>query len=330
MAITKLADIYNPLIIAPLISERFLLKSALIRSGVVANDNQVAGLCRAGTIGELPFRADFSAHTDNVSSDDETTDAAAQKLTYSLARVAPLNRNGRWGAADLARVVAGDDPLAHIANMIGDFWAARKQDAMLSMLTGVFADNIANDTSDMLLDLSISTGTVAAANRISRDAIIEAKATAGDRRTEFAICFMNSAVAKTLEKLDATSFEQASQLMPFKTYNGMIVVEDDSIAITGTGAYKASTCYFATTGVFGYGESTEGLVAEELDRAPAGGNGGGIEYLYSRRRFALAPNGLSYIGAANPTNATLALAASWDRKVARKNVGLAAVKVNIL
>ena len=70
--------------------------------------------------------------------------------------------------------------------------------------------------------------------------------------------------------------------------------------------------------------------AEELDRAPAGGNGGGIEYLYSRRRFALAPNGLSYIGAANPTNATLALAASWDRKVARKNVGLAAVKVNIL
>ena len=323
MAVTQIADIYNPLVVGSKAAERFLLKNALIQSGAFALDGEISNLIARGTAGELPFRQDFSSQTDNISSDDPSTDATAQKLAWTFQRVIALNRNGRWGSADLARIIGGVDPLGDLANGIGDFWAARFQDAALSCIQGIIADNIANDAGDMFLDLSVSSGTVLAANKASRDAIIEAKATAGDRRGELG-------VAKHLEKIDTTSFTLPSEVMPFKSYNGMVVVEDDSIPVTGTGAYKASTLYFAAAGAIAWGQSTEGLVPEEFDRAPAAGNGGGVEYFYSRRRFAFAPNGFSCLAAANPSNATLALAASWDRKVARKNAGIAALKVNLI
>lgn len=329
MAVTQIADIYVPAVVAPLVNDRFLLKSAIIRSGAVTQDALIASNIAKGHAFEVPFRKEISSHTANVSSDDPAVIAAAQKLDYGFTRVAPLNRNGRWGAADLARIVAGDDPLAAVGNQLGDFWAKEVQGSFLSMLTGIFADNIANDASDMFFDVSIATGTVSSANKASRDAFIEAKATAGDRRQDFSLCFMHSSVAKYLEKTDTTSFEKPSAAMPFKAYNGMIVIEDDSIAITGATGYKASTIYCVAAGAIGYDFSSQGLIAEESEREAAGGNGGGVEYIYSRRRYAFAPNGISFLSITNPTDAQLATAANWDRKVGRKNVGLAALKVNI-
>ena len=81
----------------------------------------------------------------------------------------------------LQNALSGDDPMGAIASLVAEYWARRYQAVLVSSLKGIFADNVANDSSDMVSDIAIEDGDNAtAANLMSGDAFIDGQATFGD------------------------------------------------------------------------------------------------------------------------------------------------------
>ena len=99
------------------------------------------------------------------------------------------------------------------------------------------------------------------------------------------------------------------------TYLGRVVIVDDGCPQSG-GVFESW--------LFGAGAIRLGMgspkVPTEVERAPASGNGGGSEILYSRQELSMHPAGHAYIGTSakgGPSNAAtsnnLAHAGSWSR-----------------
>ena len=91
-----------------------------------------------------------------------------------------------------------------------------------------------------------------------------------------------------------------------------------------------------TSVLFGAGAFQLGVGApklpQEVDRAPAQGDGGGVETIWTRRQWIVHPTGFQWsdgsVAGESPTLAELALAANWDRSFSRKNVPLAFIRSN--
>ena len=237
---------------------------------------------------------------------------------------------------DLSRQLALADPLGAITNRIGQYWATNTQQRVVSSSMGVLADNIANDSGDMVVDVSIAAGLSAvAANLIHADAVIDAKATLGDASGSVTSIAMHSVPFTTLQKLNLIDFiPDARGEISIPTYLGLTVVIDDQLDVTagGTNGFVYTSVLFGQ-GAFGYG-TTPAMMASELTREAAAGNGGGQDILHYRNNEIIHPQGFSFLSTAiaqgiSATRTQLEAANQWDRiYTERKNIPLAFLQTN--
>lgn len=334
MAITKFTDVIEPSIFEQYMQQRSVEMSALWQSGIVANNPRLNTLADSGghTV-NMPFFDDLGDTEANIGNDDDTSDATAQKITTGQDISIVHNRNQMWGSADLVQSLIGPDPMRAIADLVAGYWTRQWQRMLISSLTGVLADNIANDSGDMVHDIGTDdAGAITAAEKISGDAVIDAAQTMGDHSNRLVAICMHSVVYSELQKQNLITFVRNSEgVIQFPSYLGMRVIVDDLCpADAGTNRIEYTTYLFAQ-GAFGIGRGNP-RVPVEIDRAPAGGNGGGIEHLHSRQKFILHPRGVKFVSGSVastcPTNAELEAAANWDRVYDRKLIRVAALKTN--
>ena len=328
MAVTQLADIYNPLVFAAAVDEAAVESNAFIQSGVMVNSpllDQMASV--GGNIGELPFHQNLNKSGEPNYSDDVPANLSApdkittEKMIYILASM-----NKSWSTMDLARELALMDPLAAITSRIGQWWATMMNKRIVAATHGVIADNIVSDSGDMVVDIHVDSLTVAATNIISAEAILDVRQTMGDKMGELTVIAMHSATFTNLNKQNLIDYiPNARGEIMFPSYLGMTVVVDDDLTVltvTGTWFYT----YLYTVGAFDNGS---GRVAtpSEMERVPAAGTGGGQDIIYSRKSEIIHPYGFQQLIAGtagqSTTLAELALAASWSRVVERKNCNIA-------
>jgi hypothetical protein len=334
MAATQIQDIYDPIVFADTIDEVSSAKNAFIQSGVITEDPILDSMAaQGGTIGELPHFGALADDDHNISSDDPAVFSTpkkieGQKLIY---RVAPLNQS--WSTMDLARDLAAKDPAVAITSKIGTYWATVKTKRLLAGAIGILADNVANDSSDMVYSVATDDALpITAAEQVSGAAIITAMGTAGDRQDQFGAIAVHSTVytrLKTLDLIDYLRDSDGKAIMPM--YMGLALVVDDAMpAVMGT------TRITYTSILFGLGAVAHGngrvAIPSELERIPSSGNGGGQEVLYSRMNEILMPYGFSFtsssVAGTAATLAELKLAANWDRVWERKNIPLAFLQTN--
>ncbi len=234
----------------------------------------------------------------------------------------------------LSGILAGSDPLARIRERVNAYWDRQFQSYLVSTLTGVFADNDANDSGDMINDIGTdSGGAVTAAELVSAEAIIDTAYTMGDNAKVLKTLIVHPTVMKRLKKLNLIDFIPDSEgRIGFERYLGYLVVEDDGCrTVTGTNRTKYWS-YLVGPGAIAWAESPPAnAVAVENDEAA--GNGAGGETLYTRRQFALHPPGIKWTDSSVtgnfPSNADLVKAANWDRVYEeRKQIPLAALVTN--
>ncbi|MGA9673067.1 MAG: hypothetical protein WBQ94_27965 [Terracidiphilus sp.] len=324
MPVTQLADIIQPAQFSDYIVENSMVSTAFFQSGVALPNSLMAAELAAGSqTFTIPCWNDVGEFEPNYSSDDPAVFSTAQKLTTTKQSVRKAFMNASWSEMSLASELSGDDALARIQDRVSAYWARQFEKRLVASLRGVLLSNVANNASDMVVDISGLTGTSANFNGSS---VIDTCATIGDNIDSFrGIAFHSYVYAEAKKNNEIQWFKPSESALEIATYKNMAIIVDDSLS-PAAGVY--------TTIMFGQGALGWAVAAPrtgfgtEVFRTPNSGNGGGQSTLYSRVELALHPLGFNFTGTTvagvSPSLAELALAVNWNRSFSqRKSVPLA-------
>lgn len=335
MAVTRLSDAYVHDVYGSYTSVNNPETSAFFESGIVVRNEMLDQIARdGGKIVTVPFWQDLDPTVEpNYSNDDPADEATANKVDSGTMSARKAWVNQGYGDMDLVQELAGSSPMQHIRNRFGTYWTRQWERRLIASAVGVLNDNVANDASDMVVDIS---GLAGADAVFGSDAFVDAAYTAGDRADIFkGIAVHSSIMARMVKNDEIVMIPDSKGGLTIPTYKGRTVITDDGLPVT-SGVY---TSILFGAGAIGFGgvEGSafalgEGIprVPFELWRNPHAGNGGGMEEIWERHTWMLHPFGYRWVEGTlaemSPTLADLRLAAHWDRAVARKSVPLAFIK----
>ena len=335
MPVIQLADVFTPLTFNRRAQEAQTRKNIFLNSGVAAPDPVIAQQLSGGAnIVELPQFNAITAGEPNYSNDDPTVFSTPAKIGKQKQKARSASRNKSWSAMDLSRDLTDADPMGAITDRAGFYWATDDEKRLIQSALGVLADNVANDGSDMLKSVATdAVGAVVDAERISSTNIVLAAQTLGDHKQNLSVLALHSVQHARLQiqGLLVDNFDPATGRLDYQTFLGHRVIVDDSMpAVAGANRITYTAILFAA-GAFGYATGNV-MTPSELERIPGSGNGGGQTVLHNRVNTCFHANGFEFLSGSvagvSPTYAELALAANWNRVVARKNVPIAFLKVN--
>jgi hypothetical protein len=335
MSTVRLSDAVEPTVFNAYTSKNTMQTSAFYGTGVLRQDADLANkLAGGGRTFNVPFWKDLDDSEPDAASDDPDSHAVPSKLTSGTDIARRVIWTKGWSAARLVNELAGADPMRRIADRVNAYWGRRMDDAAIAVLRGVFADNIANDSGDMVEDISSDSGTaITAAERISAEAVMDAAQTMGDAKSALSLLVIHSEVGTRLAKNDLIDFRPDSEgRLTIPTYLGYRIMDSDKVpAIAGTNRIRYWN-FLLGANALGWAESPV-AVPSEVDPDPSAGDGMGVETLWTRRQFAMHPYGIKWtdssVGGEFPTMAELRLAGNWDRVYAeRKQIPMALLITN--
>jgi hypothetical protein len=198
VALVQLSDVITPEVFQTYMAKDTMTKSAIFASGAVQQDANLAEkLAGGGTTFQVPFWKDLADTEGNVATDQTTDVATPLKIQATKMRAIRQFRTQGWSDADLVAELAGSDPMTRIVARVSAYWARQFQTSLIKTIQGVFADNIANDSSDMVSDISGETGSDA---QVSAEALLDAAQTMGDASDQLKLLVMHSVVYTNLAK----------------------------------------------------------------------------------------------------------------------------------
>lgn len=323
MPITRLSDVVVPVEFTDYITQETMERTALVQSGAMLRNAAIDAQLQAGSQAfTIPFWNDLGNEEADVTNDDPEDFSTPQKVGAGSQLIRKAFLHQSWSAMNLASELAGSSAADRIRGRVRAYWERQLQRRMIASLNGILADNVANDSSDMVLDISALTG---GAEFFSPEAVIDATAELGDALSNITGIAMHSDIYREALKADLIETIRNSDGSMFNTYRGLAVVMDDGLPVSG-GNY--------TTVLFGRGAVGYGLAepreapGTEVENIPSAGNGGGQVVLHSRNNVALHPLGFTWVEGVDveeggPTLAQLAQAAHWNRVLERKAIPLA-------
>jgi len=335
MAVTRISDVIVPEVFLPYMLKETKTKSAIFRSGILRSDPSMSGfLSGGGRTTNVPFWKDLADTESNVANDDPASDATPQKITTGKDVAVRQVRTQGWSSARLVAELAGDDPMRAIGTRVSDYWVRQFQSILVAELHGVYLDNVANDSGDMVHDVGTdATGTPTDAELVSADAILDTRQTMGDAMSDLRTIIMHSVVYTRLSKQNLIDFIPDSEgRVNFPTYLGYNVIVDDGCKkVAGTNRTKYVS-YLLGADAMAFNEvPPANAVATDKDESL--GNGMGVDELWTRRQFIMHPYGIKWtdttVTGEFPTNTELATTANWDRVYAeRKQIPIAYLLTN--
>jgi hypothetical protein len=315
MAFTSISDIVFNTEFLEYFLQRTTEVSRFFKSGIARTDAEINRRCQAAGFGgktvNMPFWNDLSGDDEILTEGDVTVGnlSASQDVAVILRRVKA------WGMNDLAVDLAGDDPMRQLADLLVDYWDRRDQKILFSVLSGAFADNVANDSSDLVLDISGEAGNAAL---LSKSTLLVAAQLLGDAKDRLTAIAMNSAAETVLSNIETSTLYRPSETPgQLARYNGRSVIVDD-----GCG-YDASTGK-AEIYLFGEGAVAYNAVPERVPCEAERQGTKNRDVIVSRSAKIMHLRGVKWTDntcvGPSPTNAELAAAANWDRVYEKKAI----------
>ena len=337
MATVQIADIYNANTFGRRTQEAQTELNAFLASGVAVKDSALQAQINptGGLTGELTNFNPLTTGEPNYSSDDPSSDSVPANIDSQLQKFRLAPRNKSWSTMDLARELALQDPVGAITGRVGQYWARDDEQRIIYSLLGVLADNVANDSGDMLIDVATdAAAAVTDAERIGGERVIDALQTLGDHKNSITTLAVHSAIHARLQKQQLIDYiRDADNNIMFERYMGKRLIVDDSLPAVAGANRITYTCMMYAPGVIA---GADGVVVtpSELERNASAGDGGGQDIMHSRISNVWHPTGFSFLSATTSGNANqanysdLQLATNWDRSFERKNVPIAFIQVN--
>lgn len=327
MAATLVGDIIVPEVWVPYTIEKTKEKSALFQSGIISTDPRIdEQLNGGGDLINMPFFNDLDGN-DQVRDTDSALSVNNITTGKDIARL--HGRAQAWGVEDLAAELSGADPMEAIGDRVADYWARRMQVLLIATLTGVFADNTGNDSSDLVNDIADEDVNTNGAKELDGGVILDSKQKLGDAKGDLAAITMHSQVHTNLQKKQLVEYYPESDIdIGFGTFLGMTIIVDDGVPVeSATTSGSKYTSYMFGSGAIGYGEGTVKNPVED-DRDSLADQ----DILINRRNFILHPRGIKWvegtIAGTFPTNTEVEDATHWDRVYPQKNIRMVKIVTN--
>ena len=339
MAATRISDVITQAVLASYQVEDPITKSAIYQSGILTSNSDIDKLVKSGSNEfSIPFWLPLDSSTEpNYSNDNPADIAVPQKITSAQqgGRMAYLNEG--FSAAKLVNEITQQDPTQAVVSRLNDFWMQQAQRRVIASATGIMNANVAQDGSDMVVDISNATPTDA--TKFNLGAFIDADATFGDHLDETGAIIVHRKVYTLMQKSQQIEFvPDPSTNINVPYYAGKRVIVDNGVPVVGTGAAAKYVSILFGRNAIAYGmdlPSNHTRIVDVEDQA----NGGGVETLWTRRNILLHPAGYKFTSAKITGNATetpamsaswtdLANATNWKRVFHRQNVPMAFLVTN--
>jgi hypothetical protein len=332
MATTRLTDIVPIKLFAKLVEDKIVTNSKIRASGLVTTDPRFQ--VGPGFVSTLPFWKQPLAGEATSMNDDPASPIVPAKVGQGQLDVRVISRALAFEAMRIQDFTHEGDAIEFAASKFAGLRVADEELALIAMINGIMADNVANDAADMRVVKSKTTGTIDATNKFGAAALLAGRRTMGDLGNQLNIILSHSDVINNLREAEPNAYVPASKTdIGLATYMGIPIVETDNLTIDTTVAgFPVYTTYLAGPGLFGYvAGNVEKSLVEVSDEFAGGGSG--KDTVINRFRYVLHPFGFHNKGTpannVSQTNAELAVAATWDRVVAsRKAVPLVQIKTN--
>lgn len=326
MPITRLADVIQPDIFTAYSIQRTMQKSALVQSGIVANDPQFDALASGpNTIVDMPYFNDLTGDSEVMKDDGFLTPG---NIGTNADKAKKHGRARAWGANGLSAFLSGADPMNAIADLVSEYWVREMQKITLSTLKGVFASaSMANHK----LDISAGTG---GAEVLDGASFVDAAQRLGDAKDQLTAVIMHSAVEAFLVKRQLIEYvnqtNELNQQIRVPYFMGKRVIVDDAMPFDP--ATLTSEMYIFGNGALALGNGSHPrIVATEVDREKMSSSG--EDYLINRRVFILHPRGIKWTETSIvdefPTNAELENGTNWQLVYEPKKIRIVDFKFKI-
>ena len=311
------------------------VKNALVESGALVLDAMIQSqIQNDGYLYSVPFYNVLSGTPSNY---DGVTDIQTETTGGGTQTGVVFGRSMGFTSKNFAAELSGSDPMSHIAQSVGKFWAKQRQSILLGILDAVFSITGEEGTfegkwaQNHTLDLADGNYTIGATdlNTLATEAL-------GDNKSKFALCVMHSNVAKSLENLEVLEFWKYTDAfgvqrpMSLASANGYTVVIDDGVPCVKDGDSKKYTTYLLGEGALRYAPAKLDVPCE-VYRDPK--TNGGQDTLYTRIRETIHPNGFSFTPpednfTMSPTDSQLSDSANWSLKFDPKAIAMARLITN--
>lgn len=296
-----------------------LKRNELLKSGALVTRNDLNALFDEQTgsfYATVPVRGLIDGEAQNY--DGETDVETTSTTTYSQGMIV-VGRMKAWTEKDFSQdITSGVDFMDNVAAQVAEYWDEVDQDTLLSVLNGIFsmtgAENkkfVDNHTYDITKATDTKVGATTLNNAIQK--------ACGDNKKAFSLAIMHSQVATNLENLQVleylkyTDANGIQRSLEIATWNGRLVIVDDSMPTAELEGSTQYTTYVLGKGAFEYA-NVGCKVPYEMDRNPY--KNGGVETLITRQRKVFAPKGISFtkksVAKLSPTKAELENGANWS------------------
>ena len=272
----------------------------------------------------VPFWSDLGETEADIRNDDPTIQSVPLKITAAKQNVRKSFLHQSWSEMSLASELSGSDALARIKDRVSAYWDRQYEKRLIASLLGVLYSNVANNASDMVIDISGASGSLA---NFNGNSVIDTALTLGDRLGDVKMIALHSKIyGEALKNNEITFFKPSENDLSIALYKGMACIVDDNLTTTTSGVFVTILMGPGAVG-FAVTEPRNGF-GSELYRSPGAGNGGGQSVLHSRMSLAIHALGTNFtnttVAGDSPSMAELALPANWTRAVAqRKSIPLA-------
>lgn len=321
--------------------------TALVDSGVMVEDAEIATMIAGGSdLYSVPFYNVIGGEPVNY---DGKTDITADDTDATYQTGVVFGRAKAWRARDFVVDYHKADPMGQIVSQVASYWAKQRQNQLINILGALFGVTKPSGSPENpefydqwalhTTDLSSASATVAEGNKLGATSIGDAAVKAcGDLATgKFALAVMHSVVAQNLAGLQLLEFRKYTdptgieRQLPIADINGKTVIVSDRVpyvAATDSSAAKYTT-YVLGAGALRHADAPV-MVPVETERDAK--TNGGEEYLYTRKRETMLPNGFSYTKKSSdgpsPTDAMLGESARYNPVFDPKCLGFARIVSN--
>ena len=324
--VVRLSDVIVPEIYSRYLIEESIYKNSLMASGImITNAEMNAKIGGGGETFNMPFFRQLTGDPQAIQSD---TIIETKKLGTERQVARRLMFGRGWSAEELASALAGEDVPGAIKAMMGEYWNRFFNGVLFSTIKGIIADNVDNDSSDLVNDITTS-GNPGASNKFNSDSVIDTVELLGDRMDEFAGIVMHSKVYGQAQKNDLIDFvPDSKQGGMMSSFMGLRVIVDDGLTPDVDGNNNEYWSILFRPGAVGYAESANGITVVETDRKAEKSE----DRVFTRRQFAMLPRGFKWletsVASDMPTKSEIEEAGNWDRVYEKKNCGLVVMVSN--
>jgi hypothetical protein len=310
----------------------------ILASGVVRQDASIMkAIGSEGNVATLPIYTPINLYDSGmeVLNNDGNTDNTPVTISGSKQTCMLIQRMKAFKAQDFTQELTGADPMTHIKNKMQGYYTQVWERELMNIAQAVLANDALEDH---VTDLSVTSGTVADANKINETTIIDAEQAAlGDMAGGLGLVVMHSKIYAAYRKLGLVEYDKyvtggaIRQDIQLPTINGKRVLVTDYYTVnTDVSGFPVYKTYLFGEGAFLSCDKTNYRNQYTTNYDPE--KTAGVDMFYTKQGKVLHPNGLSLavdnIAAESPTFAELGNKANYTLKFNPKNVRMGLILTN--